>query len=119
LYAPLSSRQRAPLSSGYLPLEFAPPSASPAANAVAEQVLKTLETRKLVKPVKSHAAKNKKMYLLYNLEASKEITGGTFYSGQVLPGHRADPPSLARRGPSGCVLLPVLARATPDIDSAQ
>jgi len=45
-------------------------------------VLKTLETRKLVKPVKSHAAKNKKMYLLYNLEASKEITGGTFYSGQ-------------------------------------
>ncbi|KAL3912547.1 MAG: hypothetical protein SGPRY_008304, partial [Prymnesium sp.] len=45
-------------------------------------VLKTLETRKLVRPVKSHSAKNKKMYILYDLEASKEITGGAFYSGQ-------------------------------------
>ena len=26
--------------------------------------------------------KNKKMYILYDLEASKEITGGAFYSGQ-------------------------------------
>ncbi|KAL1510457.1 hypothetical protein AB1Y20_006767 [Prymnesium parvum] len=46
------------------------------------KVLKMLETRKLVRPVKSHAAKNKKMYILYDLEASKEITGGAFYSGQ-------------------------------------
>jgi DNA-directed RNA polymerase III subunit RPC6 len=45
------------------------------------KVLKTLETRKLVRPVKS-MNKNKKMYLLYDLEASREITGGTFYSGQ-------------------------------------
>lgn len=45
-------------------------------------MLKTLETRKLVRPVKSHAAKNKKMYILYDLDASKEITGGAFYSGQ-------------------------------------
>jgi len=46
------------------------------------KVLKNLETRKLVKPVKSHTAKNKKMYILFDLEASREITGGTFYSGQ-------------------------------------
>ena len=47
------------------------------------QVLKTLETRKMVRPVKSHSQKNKKLYILYDLEASKEITGGAFYSGQV------------------------------------
>lgn len=46
------------------------------------KVLKNLETRKLVKPVKSHTATNKKMYILFELEASREITGGTFYSGQ-------------------------------------
>lgn len=46
------------------------------------KVLKVLETRKLVRPVKSHAAKQQKMYILYDMEASKEITGGTFYSGQ-------------------------------------
>jgi DNA-directed RNA polymerase III subunit RPC6 len=45
------------------------------------KVLKTLETRRLIRPVKS-MSKNKKVYLLYDLEASREITGGTFYSSQ-------------------------------------
>lgn len=43
--------------------------------------LKILETRKLVKQVKSVAAKGKKVYLLYDLEAGKELTGGSWYNG--------------------------------------
>lgn len=46
------------------------------------KALKQLETRKLVKQVKSVSAKNKKIYLLYELEPGKEITGGTWYSDQ-------------------------------------
>jgi len=45
------------------------------------RVLKKLETRKLVQHVKSVASKNKKMYLLYGLEPTREITGGSWYSG--------------------------------------
>ena len=45
------------------------------------RVLKKLEARKLVQHVKSVASKNKKMYLLYGLEPTREITGGSFYSG--------------------------------------
>ena len=44
------------------------------------KILKTLETRKLVRPVKSVAAKNKKLYMLYDVEAAKEVTGGAWYS---------------------------------------
>ena len=45
------------------------------------RVLKKLEGRKLVQHVKSVASKNKKMYLLVGLEPTREITGGSFYSG--------------------------------------
>jgi len=46
------------------------------------KALKQLETRKLVKQVKSVSAKNKKIYMLFELEPGKEITGGTWYSDQ-------------------------------------
>ena len=45
------------------------------------RVLKKLEARKLVQHVKSVASKNKKMYLLVGLEPTREVTGGSFYSG--------------------------------------
>lgn len=44
------------------------------------KVLKALEGRRLVKPVKSVTAKAKKLYMLYDLVPSKEITGGVWYS---------------------------------------
>jgi len=44
------------------------------------KILKTLETRRLVKKVKSVTAKNKVLYMLADIEASKEVTGGAFYS---------------------------------------
>ena len=45
------------------------------------KVLKKLEVRKLVQPVKSVTSKNKKMYIVYGLEPSRELTGGSWYSG--------------------------------------
>jgi DNA-directed RNA polymerase III subunit RPC6 len=44
------------------------------------KILKTLESRKLIKPVKSVTAKSKKLYMLYELQPSKELTGGVWYS---------------------------------------
>eukprot|EP00245_Coleochaete_scutata_P005802 TRINITY_DN19670_c0_g1_i1.p1 TRINITY_DN19670_c0_g1~~TRINITY_DN19670_c0_g1_i1.p1 ORF type:complete len:316 (-),score=71.55 TRINITY_DN19670_c0_g1_i1:238-1098(-) len=44
------------------------------------KILKTLESRKLVKAVKSVVSKNRKVYMLYELEPSKEITGGAWYT---------------------------------------
>lgn len=44
--------------------------------------LKTLETRQLIKSVKSVTSKSKKLYMLYDLEPSKEITGGPWYTEQ-------------------------------------
>eukprot|EP00976_Prorocentrum_cordatum_P114481 1195854-Prorocentrum_minimum.AAC.7 len=46
------------------------------------KVLKTLEMRKLIKAVKSVASKNRKVYMLYELEPSKELTGGAWYTEQ-------------------------------------
>eukprot|EP00033_Pygsuia_biforma_P001017 GCRY01001162.1.p1 GENE.GCRY01001162.1~~GCRY01001162.1.p1 ORF type:complete len:313 (+),score=67.80 GCRY01001162.1:270-1208(+) len=46
------------------------------------KALKILESRKLVKSIKSVASKNKKVYMLYDLEPAKELTGGAFYSEQ-------------------------------------
>ena len=43
--------------------------------------LKALEQRKLVKAVKSVANGNRKVYMLFELEASREITGGAWYTG--------------------------------------
>eukprot|EP01027_Heterolobosea_sp_BB2_P008645 GEZU01012827.1.p1 GENE.GEZU01012827.1~~GEZU01012827.1.p1 ORF type:complete len:206 (-),score=29.32 GEZU01012827.1:125-742(-) len=44
------------------------------------KILKTLESRKLIKPVTSVSGKNKKVYMLYNLEPSTDITGGPWYN---------------------------------------
>jgi DNA-directed RNA polymerase III subunit RPC6 len=39
-----------------------------------------LESRRLIKPVKSVTAKAKKLYMLYNLAPAKELTGGPWYT---------------------------------------
>lgn len=43
---------------------------------------KSLESKRLVKTVKSVAAKSKKLYMLYNLTPAKELTGGAWYTDQ-------------------------------------
>lgn len=43
------------------------------------KILKNLETRKLIKAVKSVNASKKKVYMLYNLEADRSVTGGAWY----------------------------------------
>jgi len=45
------------------------------------KMFKHLEQRQLIKPVKSVTAKTKKLYMMYDLEPSKELTGGVWYSG--------------------------------------
>ena len=45
------------------------------------KIFKVLEQRRLIKPVKSVTAKAKKLYMLYELTPSKELTGGVWYSG--------------------------------------
>lgn len=40
------------------------------------KIFKNLESRKLIKPVKAVNAKSKKCYMLYELQPSREITGG-------------------------------------------
>jgi hypothetical protein len=52
---------------------------------VARQInkcLKSLEQRKLIKAVKSVASSNRKVYMLYELEPSREITGGAWHVSQ-------------------------------------
>lgn len=44
------------------------------------KVLKNLETKKLIKAVKSVAASKRKVYMLYDLEPDKSVTGGAWYS---------------------------------------
>lgn len=46
------------------------------------KVLKSLETKKLIKAVKSVSAIKKKVYMLYNLEADSSVTGGAWYQDQ-------------------------------------
>ncbi|XP_003742013.1 DNA-directed RNA polymerase III subunit RPC6 [Galendromus occidentalis] len=46
------------------------------------KVLKSLEVKKLIKSVKSVSAAKKKVYMLYELEPDRSITGGAWYSGQ-------------------------------------
>uniref|UniRef100_T1J5Z6 DNA-directed RNA polymerase III subunit RPC6 n=1 Tax=Strigamia maritima TaxID=126957 RepID=T1J5Z6_STRMM len=43
-------------------------------------ILKDLEKEGLIKSVKSVAEKNRKVYMLYNLEPDIAVTGGTFYN---------------------------------------
>mmetsp|Transcript_6544 Transcript_6544/g.8502 ORF Transcript_6544/g.8502 Transcript_6544/m.8502 type:complete len:343 (-) Transcript_6544:263-1291(-) len=49
-------------------------------NLALNKIFKALESRRLIKQVKSINAKSKKMYMLYDLEPSKELTGGIWYS---------------------------------------
>jgi DNA-directed RNA polymerase III subunit RPC6 len=46
------------------------------------KILKTLESKKLIKAVKSVAASKKKVYMLYNIEPDQSVTGGAWYSDQ-------------------------------------
>jgi len=48
------------------------------------KILRKLENRKLIKPVKSVAFKNRRMYMLYELEPDKALTGGPWYTDQQL-----------------------------------
>jgi DNA-directed RNA polymerase III subunit RPC6 len=43
-----------------------------------QKVLKALEGRSLVKTVKGTASATKKIYMLFNLQPSEELTGGTW-----------------------------------------
>lgn len=46
------------------------------------KVLKQMESKKLIKSVKSVTASKKKLYMLYELEPDVSVTGGTWYSNQ-------------------------------------
>nr|KAG5714484.1 hypothetical protein BaRGS_006930 [Batillaria attramentaria] len=46
------------------------------------KILKNLESKKLIKAVKSVAASRKKVYMLYNLEPDTSVTGGAWYTDQ-------------------------------------
>ncbi|XP_058790129.1 probable DNA-directed RNA polymerase III subunit RPC6 [Phymastichus coffea] len=46
------------------------------------KILKSLDTKKLIKAVKSVAASRKKVYMLYNLEPDASVTGGAWYQDQ-------------------------------------
>lgn len=46
------------------------------------KILKNLETRKLIKAVKSVNASKKKVYMLYNMEPDRTVTGGAWYQDQ-------------------------------------
>lgn len=46
--------------------------------------LKVLESRKIIKCVHAVNAKTKKVYMLYEIEPSRELTGGAWYSGTEL-----------------------------------
>ncbi|XP_018577814.1 probable DNA-directed RNA polymerase III subunit RPC6 [Anoplophora glabripennis] len=46
------------------------------------KVLKSLETKKIIKAVKSVSASKKKVYMLYDLEPDNSVTGGAWYQDQ-------------------------------------
>eukprot|EP00246_Nothoceros_aenigmaticus_P011812 TRINITY_DN3374_c0_g1_i2.p1 TRINITY_DN3374_c0_g1~~TRINITY_DN3374_c0_g1_i2.p1 ORF type:complete len:294 (+),score=58.11 TRINITY_DN3374_c0_g1_i2:40-921(+) len=46
------------------------------------KAIKNLESRNLIKAVKSVAVKNRKVYMLFDLEPAREITGGAWYTEQ-------------------------------------
>lgn len=46
------------------------------------KILKNLETRKIIKAVKSVIAGKKKVYMLYNMEPDRTVTGGAWYQDQ-------------------------------------
>lgn len=46
------------------------------------KTIKALESRRLIKPVRSVNSKTKNLYMLYNLTPAEEITGGPWYTDQ-------------------------------------
>ncbi|XP_073484271.1 DNA-directed RNA polymerase III subunit RPC6 [Lithobates pipiens] len=46
------------------------------------KILKNMESKKLIKAVKSVAASKKKVYMLYNVQPDRSVTGGAWYSDQ-------------------------------------
>lgn len=52
------------------------------AQTLLNKILKSLETKKFIKAVKSVAASRKKVYMLYNLEPDTTVTGGAWYQDQ-------------------------------------
>jgi len=48
------------------------------------KILKSLEGKKLIKAVKSVSASKKKVYMLFDLEPHRSLTGGAWYSDQDL-----------------------------------
>ncbi|XP_065340607.1 DNA-directed RNA polymerase III subunit RPC6 [Cloeon dipterum] len=51
-------------------------------NHTLNKILKQLESKKLVKSVKSVLAGKRKVYMLYDVEPDSRVTGGTFYQEQ-------------------------------------
>jgi len=51
-------------------------------NTALGKIIKTLESKKLIKSVKS-AETNRKVYLAYDIEAAAEVTGGIWYDGST------------------------------------
>merc|ERR1712093_379833 len=49
------------------------------ATHVITKIIKTLESRKLIKAVKSIQARNRKVYMVYDMEPCKEVSGGNWY----------------------------------------
>lgn len=49
---------------------------------VLNKALKSLESKKLIKSVSSVSASKKKVYMLFNLEPDRSLTGGAWYSGK-------------------------------------
>ena len=49
---------------------------------VLTKTLKILEQRNLIKSVRSVVSKSKKLYMLYELEPAKEVSGGPWYTDQ-------------------------------------
>ena len=47
-----------------------------------KKAIKVLESRRLIKSVRSVASKSKKLYMLYDMKPAKEITGGPWYADQ-------------------------------------
>ena len=60
------------------------------AQPVIQKILKTLETRRLVKSVKNINNPSRKVFMLFELEPSRELTGGAWWglgrmTGWVVP----------------------------------
>ncbi len=51
-------------------------------NKQISKVLKTLESKKLIKSVKSISAARKRVYMLYDLSPDESLTGGAWYSNE-------------------------------------